>query len=266
MQNPSLELGALEARLMRFHTRFGVWGLIALVTAVSIATSLLLTLAIALVDQTPEERESGVIFYYLLVAAIVPLIVAPLATAVLARLLIRLEEAHERLLLISTLDFLTGAANRRGFFEAADAARKSMKQDRQYLLGMIDLDRFKLLNDSYGHLAGDRVLKAVASKLALILEGHGRLGRIGGDEFAFFAVGSEADLEQLGRCVAQECDGLLLEVVPEAGELGVSASVGLAYLQKEESIDQALLRADQALYANKKKPFRSARRQSETEN
>jgi GGDEF domain-containing protein len=55
-------------------------------------------------------------------------------------------------------------------------------------------------------------------------------------------------------------------VVPEAGELGVSASVGLAYLQEEESIDQALLRADQALYANKKKPFRSARRQSETEN
>ncbi|EAQ97931.2 GGDEF domain-containing protein [Congregibacter litoralis] len=252
MEHTGSDQNIFDSRVMRLYRRFGAWGLIVLVTVVAVLASLALTLALALPNQSPQERESGVIYYYLFAATLVPLVVAPLSTLVLARVLRSLEEAHRQVLALSTQDDLTRVANRRGFFRAVEAAFRDLNEDQLFLLGMVDLDRFKEINDTYGHLMGDRVLVAVAAHLRNTVDGIGMVGRLGGDEFAFFAVGSRALLSSLSEKIEEDFKSLMLSILPAETEQSVSASVGLTCLAAGETVDQALLRADSALYRYKK--------------
>ncbi|WP_158545899.1 EAL domain-containing protein [Blastococcus sp. TF02A-30] len=147
-------------------------------------------------------------------------------------------------------DPLTGLANRRRFIEQLEATVYAPAQPSCAVL-MIDLDRFKEINDSFGHSVGDDLLCLVGPRLAQALRPGDLLARMGGDEFAVLLPG--ADREQ-ARAVAAAIGAALREAFVLGGmSLHVDASVGIA-LCPEHGRDRSLLlaRADTAMYGAKR--------------
>lgn len=150
-------------------------------------------------------------------------------------------------------DALTGCYNRRAYEEDWAQYRQALKdspQDVAFLL--FDCDRFKTINDTYGHAKGDRVLTTIASALVMALRANDRLYRLGGDEFAtFLARTSPAQARQ----IAQRCQSL----IEAAGfaDLGigepVSISIGIAHCTIDQAgeVDELPKRADIAMYTAK---------------
>jgi diguanylate cyclase (GGDEF)-like protein len=138
-------------------------------------------------------------------------------------------------------DALTGLPNRRAFDNQLE--RELVRADRlgiSVCVGMLDLDHFKLFNDSHGHAGGDRLLREAAAAWSGELRGSDLLGRHGGDEFTLL----------LPDC--DEPDGLaLVERLRAATPPGQTVSTGLATWDRHESAAQLLARADAALYEAK---------------
>ncbi len=142
-------------------------------------------------------------------------------------------------------DPLTGLLNRRAMAREFDAAAGQRR-----MLGLLDLDHFKHINDAHGHAVGDDVLRAVAERLGATLRQVDRVGRWGGEEFVLLLVGLDAEgagayarrLEQQVR--EQGCD-------TSAGRLQVTLSGGLVPVRAGESFDAAAARADAWLYRAK---------------
>ncbi len=162
------------------------------------------------------------------------------------------KQAEDAMRFFATHDPLTGLANRLLFSErfedAIGLARRS--QERLAIL-FIDLDRFKNINDTLGHEAGDRLLKEVGSRLAACTNGIGMVARQGGDEFVVLI----AKLGNLNS-VNDVCDGILAEVTKpmmlEGGEFHVTASIGISVFPVHGDDSQTLLKhADIAMYRAK---------------
>jgi len=144
-------------------------------------------------------------------------------------------------------DHLTGLYNRRRFHEELRRQiGRVARSGEAAMLAMIDLDRFKDVNDRDGHVAGDELLRAVSQALAARLRRSDILGRLGGDEFAAILVGAD---EEAGAAIARMLVAAVREVV--GGAAPVSASVGLARIEADDEPDSALARADEAMYAAK---------------
>lgn len=149
-------------------------------------------------------------------------------------------------------DDLTGLPNRRHFYVSLRHALGSAQRTRVPLaLLLIDLDRFKEVNDSLGHLAGDEVLRQLRPRLAQVMKGSGMVARIGGDEFAMVLPLASTSTEAVNvarRAIAAleapfELDGF---------EVRMSASVGVAvYPVHGTTADELLQRADVAMYLAK---------------
>jgi diguanylate cyclase (GGDEF)-like protein len=145
---------------------------------------------------------------------------------------------------LSRTDPMTGLGNRRAFYEAAQALSGGA-----LALVLADIDRFKRINDRYGHAAGDAVIKAVAARLQAELGDLGAVVRLGGEEFALIAPHHCADevrarLPQIRKLIA-------LEPVPFAGKsLSATISIGFA-AHGETDFDALYAAADTALYVAK---------------
>ncbi|MCL4808037.1 MAG: GGDEF domain-containing protein [Thermoanaerobaculia bacterium] len=159
---------------------------------------------------------------------------------------------NENLRRLATTDALTGAANRGAFLEAA--ARETERSRRfgtPLSLVLLDLDRFKPVNDTFGHPFGDAVLAEVARRLQAALRESDVLGRIGGEEFAILlpmtdTAATAATASRLGSAVrgAPGTDGL--------HAVTVTARCGVAAIEPARGFDAARQRADQALYEAKR--------------
>lgn len=152
----------------------------------------------------------------------------------------------------SRRDALTGLANRRAFEEelAREAARAA-RAGAPLSVALLDVDRFKGVNDAHGHAAGDAVLRAVAARARDTLRAGDLAARIGGEEFALLLPG--ADLA--GAAELAERVRLAIAAAPiEAGGrwLAVSASLGCAALAPGEAPDALVARADARLYDAKR--------------
>jgi diguanylate cyclase (GGDEF)-like protein len=150
-------------------------------------------------------------------------------------------------------DALTGLANRRALFSEFREALATAKRDHGKLaVLMIDLDRFKPINDQHGHLVGDLVLKQVAYRLATALPDARVQGRYGGDEFVAVLPfeGDDKTVQRMGRRVVES----LLQPMSLAGLwLQIGASVGSAIYPSDATTDEELIRkADLALRHAKK--------------
>ncbi len=169
----------------------------------------------------------------------------------------KIEEQRRELERLARTDGLTGLYNRRFFMEQlGKAVRQAQAEGTPMSLLMIDLDHFKSVNDSHGHLAGDRVLIDAASIIRAFSRDHDVAGRFGGEEFCLAL--SQCDLNQ-ARGVAEKLRGRIEEGVHKGGEdeeFHVTTSVGVAQLKGASKADTKAVTsflhdADEALYRAK---------------
>jgi diguanylate cyclase len=153
------------------------------------------------------------------------------------------------------MDALTGLKNRRAFERAArELAHENAGGLKGAVILLFDIDHFKQVNDTYGHLLGDRVLCAVAHVLQANIKGRDLVSRFGGEEFAVLLVradtsGALALANQIRIAVSQG----RIRTGKESGHAGaVTVSVGMAVAGGGESLESVLARADTALYEAKR--------------
>jgi len=160
---------------------------------------------------------------------------------------------EENLRIMGNTDYLTGIYNRRYFIETGQKElSRALRYGKQMSLLMIDLDRFKNVNDTYGHAAGDKVLKAIAEFCNSQLRTSDVIGRLGGEEFAILAV--ESDQQQAMQLAERILQGTseLVVALDDGQTVGCTLSIGVSCkTDNEESIDKFLGKADAALYQAK---------------
>lgn len=166
----------------------------------------------------------------------------------------RYDRLQAKLAALSQTDPLTGLPNRRGFLDRGLAAMATARRaGGPCAVAMLDLDRFKAINDHFGHPAGDAVLRGTAVAIAETVRGTDLAGRLGGEEFALLLPGD--DLAGAAS-VAERLRGVVAAAVAHPGGAGqrVTFSAGVAMLDPgggEAGLEHALAAADRALYAAK---------------
>jgi diguanylate cyclase (GGDEF)-like protein/PAS domain S-box-containing protein len=147
-------------------------------------------------------------------------------------------------------DSLTGLLNRRGFMEGLRRELRRMERKGEYgALLLLDLDNFKLVNDTAGHLAGDQVLRATADVLRRRLRASDVIGRLGGDEFAALVL--NVTPRQANEIAAETCETLRAMTVTAGDQVvEVAASIGVIAIDemRDESEEDLLAAADRAMY------------------
>jgi diguanylate cyclase len=150
---------------------------------------------------------------------------------------------------LSLLDSLTGLANRRCFEERLN---EKIHSGSRFCLILIDLNDFKTINDRFGHLAGDEVLKHFASKLRLQFPSADLVARWGGDEFAVIITSSQRDAEARVHRIRRSALGEIKVVVGRQSiEVAIDGSIGVAEWDGGESGQEMLARADHSMYRGK---------------
>jgi diguanylate cyclase (GGDEF)-like protein len=155
----------------------------------------------------------------------------------------RLRAEHEQVSLSANTDSLTGVTNRRGFDSTVETMVASVETGCAGVL-VIDLDRFKLVNDTCGHDVGDDVLRAVATKVCEHLREGDLVARLGGDEFVVLLPGADAAAAEL---VASR----MVQAVERIDDSTVTASIGVAGGAVQD-VRATLRHADAAMYAAKR--------------
>ncbi len=163
------------------------------------------------------------------------------------------KKAEDQLLHDAFHDALTGLANRSLFLDrlGLSLARARRREDCHFAVLFLDLDRFKLINDSLGHLSGDQALIAVARRLEACVRPGDTVARLGGDEFAVLLddVHSREDAEKLTQRIE---DRLADSLQVDGHEIYVSASIGIAFCTDGYNRPEEILRdADAAMYRAK---------------
>lgn len=166
-----------------------------------------------------------------------------------------LRRAEQRMGELARTDTLTGLANRRRFEETLPLALARVKRmHRGLALMFLDLDRFKSINDTFGHAAGDQVLLAFGQRLIACVRNTDLVARLAGDEFVVLLEG----LNHADEChvLAAKVNAAARESIPfEGGVLEVSTSVGIAYVPADSHCapEELLRHADAALYQTKER-------------
>lgn len=147
-------------------------------------------------------------------------------------------------------DFLTGLMNRRGISAALKASHHHRSH---YSLLFLDLDGFKLVNDSYGHAAGDKLLRAVAIRLLNVVKDKGLVARFGGDEFII-------QIEKRNYTTIENFTDQIIKTlsrpfhIKDIGELSISCSIGTAnYPDDANNFDTLITQADMAMHRAKQR-------------
>ncbi len=153
--------------------------------------------------------------------------------------------ANENLRFMALNDPLTRVLNRRGVEQAMAQLQQTLPQGRRMAMAYLDLDRFKLLNDLYGHAAGDEVLQQVCERIKGLLSGDMKLGRVGGDEFVILLPGVSLELACLiGRGVLTSIGSPPYQVGDRAFQ--VRGSMGLIEIEAGTAFKDAMASADRA--------------------
>lgn len=149
----------------------------------------------------------------------------------------------------SRMDALTGVLNSREFKNlAALEIQRSQRYHHPLTITYIDLNDFKLVNDTYGHNVGDTVLRAVAQTILHNVRSSDLVGRLGGDEFAILFI--EADEQAASKAMAKIKN--VLKVGIGIHDVLVTISAGLiSYQSSTDTIDEMLIRADKMMYQDK---------------
>jgi diguanylate cyclase (GGDEF)-like protein len=162
------------------------------------------------------------------------------------------KRAQERLTYLAQHDQLTGLINRTLFRDRLiHAMARSKRKDQPMAIMLLDLDRFKAVNDTLGHDVGDQLLKEVAERLAQCVREVDTVARMGGDEFTAILEGisDEADVVVVAKRIVESI-GAPFEL--GAHRISIGASIGITlYPFDDQNLDELLRHADKAMYAAK---------------
>ncbi|MDI3469018.1 MAG: diguanylate cyclase/phosphodiesterase (GGDEF & EAL domains) with PAS/PAC sensor(s) [Pseudolabrys sp.] len=160
--------------------------------------------------------------------------------------------AQERIDYLARYDELTGLANRMQFREEIASILAARRHESHVALHLIDLDRFKTVNDTLGHPCGDKLLKEVADRLRMVIRPGDIVTRFGGDEFV--VLQTHADNRQAAESLAQRIVRAITDPFEiDEHRIDIGASIGIAMASADGTdIDQLLKKADMALYAAKR--------------
>jgi diguanylate cyclase (GGDEF)-like protein len=179
--------------------------------------------------------------------------ISPPVVRMRVRTHMQLKRARDNLSVLASTDSLTGIGNRRlGLQQIEAMLAQSRRTGDAVAVLLIDLDRFKQVNDSYGHQIGDEVLSAVSRRFADAVRDTDVLARLGGDEFVIGLSGLDAP-EKAGVVAQRIVDSLAAEpLLQQAHDLKLSPSIGIAISPSDGQDITALLKfADQAMYTAK---------------
>jgi two-component system cell cycle response regulator len=161
--------------------------------------------------------------------------------------------SQEELLFRATHDTLTGVYNRAAILDIIDRElSRERRENKPFAVILADLDHFKTINDTYGHLAGDSVLKEVAQRMVASLRGYDSVGRYGGEEFLMVAPGANGAVSvSLAERIRSAIESRPFQT--DAGDVHVTASFGIAISEPLQSLEANTLLglADKALYSAK---------------
>jgi diguanylate cyclase (GGDEF)-like protein len=164
----------------------------------------------------------------------------------------RISGRERELLRLALVDPLTGAFNRRSFLEfAGKEEARARRGGNKFAVLMIDIDHFKRVNDTYGHPAGDRVIKSLADICARTLRPSDVIARYGGEEFVVNLPDTD---QRQASLVAERLRFAVADakVPSEQGPIAFTVSIGVATCSDETPLDAAIAEADKALYRAKK--------------
>ena len=163
------------------------------------------------------------------------------------------KKSEQRIAFLAHHDALTGLANRAALVQKIDeAAARQRRRDEPFTVLLLDLDRFKQVNDTLGHPAGDALLTEVATRLKSLLRETDVLARLGGDEFAIIQ-GGEVNQRPAAKALAER----IIEVIGkpfdiDGGDVNIGTSIGIALAPEHHTgSDELLKMADLALYRAK---------------
>ncbi|MBL0028059.1 MAG: GGDEF domain-containing protein [Rhodanobacteraceae bacterium] len=160
--------------------------------------------------------------------------------AMITTMLIVNSRTHAALRRLADSDDLTGALNRRAFFEQAAPTLRGAPGRR---VAMLDFDHFKQINDRHGHRSGDTALSAGVGDVLTRLDGHGLVGRLGGEEFAMVWAPDGPAPDELRAALSLAAS--------RATGVPITVSMGTTLHREGEPLETALHRADEALYRAK---------------
>jgi diguanylate cyclase len=165
-----------------------------------------------------------------------------------------LEAANKQLRHLATHDSLTGLPNRVLLDDRlAQSLAHAQRDGHGFAVAMFDLDRFKLVNDSFGHRAGDELIKEVAHRLAAVGRATDTVARLGGDEFLVIVdrIGRREDAEEIAR---RAVEALQAPIRVGDVDLHTSSSIGIAFFPEDgQSVEMLLANADAAMYCAKQR-------------
>ena len=164
----------------------------------------------------------------------------------------QLKLANKQILKQAYTDDLTGMGNRRAFYEQAEAAVELAKSEGTPLASLIiDIDKFKNINDRYGHGIGDQVIQKLAEIILQSIRINDVQGRIGGEEFAI--ITPETDVKgakELAERIRLEVENF--ELISDPYSIKATVSIGLTGFKSDaDDVNSMMARADKALYAAK---------------
>ncbi|GAB2187506.1 hypothetical protein LAB1_48160 [Roseibium sp. LAB1] len=205
-------------------------------------------------DHSKPGREIWIMAMPLIVllASMIAIVAFALATKI-SRLSASLEESERKNRHFARHDALTGLPNRHHFSDCLSFSLDGLP-DRGFAIFACDLDRFKPVNDTYGHEAGDRVICAVAERLRLLVDKEGVVSRIGGDEFIVLLT-QHADRDRLAA-LAEDIRSSIADPIDigSGQQVAIGISIGIASAPESGTTEKDLIRmADMALYRAKEK-------------
>lgn len=222
------------------------------ITITVFSTLFSVTLTYIVTHLMNEGENLGVL---LVVSTCVPLIVAPFASWPFIDLLMKVDVLEKKMRRWATFDYLTGLLTRQAFFHDAKNYLYASKHEQMgFSILVVDLDKFKNINDTFGHSAGDEVLKDFATIVTTILREDDLVGRIGGEEFAIFLPNTTQDeayeiSERLHIAIRESS----VNIVHSSIKYTVSTGLESSPPNEMDPIETILKRADQALYLAKER-------------
>ena len=158
------------------------------------------------------------------------------------------KRSDERVAYLAMHDSLTDLPNRASFEQSLDIAVSRLAAGERFAVFCLDLDEFKSINDTFGHAAGDALLRAVAARLKRLADSKTSLARLAGDEFAILLSGlMDRDRRQANAFAERIVDALSAPYYLEGARLSIGASVGVA-IAPDDGAKEVMRRADLALY------------------